>query len=123
MKILFRKRCNPLKPNYVKKCVAGFGESYNATVWEIISNSHKGINKKIFFKNVATLLPNFGMTRAGPFKGVKYSGGIVHDPNGQIAASWAGVGNKTIKLRNFLTSIRKLEPECSLKYPVQCKRK
>ena len=102
MKILFRKRGNPLKADFIKKCIMGFGESYNATVREIMNNSHEGINRKIFFKNVATLLPNFGMTRAGPFKGVNYSGGIVHDPNGQIAACWEGVGNKAVQLRNSL---------------------
>jgi len=102
MNILFDNRSNPLKADYIKKCIAGFGESYNATVWEIINNSRKGINKEIFFKNVATLMPNFKMTRAGPFKGVKYLVGRVKDPNGQIAACWGGIGNNTVKLRNFL---------------------
>ncbi len=117
MKILFRKRCNPLKADFIKKCIMGFGESYNATVREIMNNSYEGINRKIFFKNVATLLPNFGMTRAGPFKGVNYSGGIVHDPNGQIAASWAGVGNKTIKLRNFLDQHKKSRARVLVEIP------
>jgi hypothetical protein len=102
MNILFDNRSNPLKSDYIKKCIAGFGESYNATVWEIINNSRKGINKEIFFKNVATLMSNFKMTRAGHFKGVKYLVGRVKDPNGQIAACWEGIGNNTVKLRNFL---------------------
>jgi len=102
MNILFDNRSNSLKADYIKKCIAGFGESYNATVCEIINNSRKGINEEIFFKNVATLMPNFKMTRAGPFKGVKYMVGGVKDPNGQIAACWEGIGNNAVKLRNFL---------------------
>ena len=102
MNILFDNQSNPLKANYIKKCIAGFGESYNATVCEIINNSHKGINEEIFFKNVATLMPNFKMTRVGPFKGVTYLGGRVKDPDGQIAACWEGIGKNAVKLRNFL---------------------
>jgi len=102
MNILFDNRSNPLKADYIKKCIEGFGESYNATVCEIINNSRKGIDEEIFFKNVATLMPNFKMTRAGPFKGVKYSIGKVKDPNGQIAACWEGISNNAVKLRNFL---------------------
>ena len=38
----------------------------------------------------------------GPFKGVTFSDGKIEDPNGQIAACWKGVGNNTVKLKDFL---------------------
>ena len=51
MKILFDNQNNPLRGDYIKNCIAGFGESYNATVLEIINNSRKGIDEETFFKN------------------------------------------------------------------------
>ena len=65
-------------------------------------NSRNGVDRKIFFQNVGKLLPNFKMTRQGPFKGVSYSSGMVKDPNGQIKACWEGVGDSAVKLRDFL---------------------
>lgn len=117
MKILFNKQGTPIKANRIKENVATFGQSYNATVLEIIKNSEDGISPKVFYENVAKLMPNFKMTRQGPFKGVDFSGGIVQDPNGQIAACWAGVGNKTIKLRNFLDQHKKTRARVLVEIP------
>ena len=47
-------------------------------------------------------MPSFGMSRVGPFKGVKYTGGSVVDPSRIIAKCWRAIGNDTIQLRNFL---------------------
>lgn len=102
MKILFDKLGSPIKASLIKENVAAFGQSYNATVLGIIKKSEDGISQKVFYENVATLMPNFKMTRAGPFKGINCFGGIVHDPNGQIASCWERIGNEVIQLRNFL---------------------
>ena len=117
VKILFDRNGNPMSPESIRQSIINFGHSYNETVWEIIKNSHIELNRKIFFENVATLMPNFKMTRQGPFKGIDYSGGIVQDPNGQIAACWVRVGNKTIKLRNFLDQHKKTRARVLVEIP------
>ena len=102
MKILVTKKGNPIKSEYIRKSITNFGNNYNKTVWEIIKNSKNGINQQIFFENVAKLMPKFKMTRSGPFKGVTFSDGRIEDPNGQVAACWARIGDDVVKLRNFL---------------------
>lgn len=102
MKILFNKQGNPLKVKDIKRNIDAFGESYNRTVQKIIDNSHSGLSQIVFKQNLAILMPNFKMTRAGPFKGVKYLDGSVRDPNGQIAACWTDIGNEVVQIRKFI---------------------
>lgn len=106
MKILFNKKGNPIKPGAISLAISNFGNSYNKTVQDIIVNSRNGVDRKIFFQNVAKLMSNFKMTRQGPFKGISYSDGKVIDPNGQIAACWEGIGDNVVKLREFLDEKR-----------------
>lgn len=91
LKILFNKKGNPATPESIRGSIINFGNSYNETIREIIVNSRNGVDRKIFFQNVAKLMPNFKMTRQGPFKGVSYSNGIAKDPKGQIADCWEGI--------------------------------
>ena len=79
MNILFKTNGNYYRPRFIEKCVQNFGKSYNEIVYNVISNSSDGLNKEIFRRNVAMLMPNFMMGRAGPFKGIKYMGGNVRD--------------------------------------------
>ena len=106
MKILFNQKGNFIKPETIKSSIINFGNSYNETVQEVINNSRNSVNQKIFFENVAKLMPNFKMTRQGPFKGIYYSDGVVKDPKGQIAACWEGIGDSAVKLREFLDQER-----------------
>jgi hypothetical protein len=106
-----------MSPESIRHSIIDFGHSYNETVWEIIKKSHIKINRKIFFENVATLMPNFKMTRAGPFKGINCSGGIVHDPNGQIASCWERIGNEVIQLRDFLNGHKKARARVLVEMP------
>jgi len=62
LKILFNKQDTPIKANRIKENVATFGQSYNATVLEIIKNSEDGISPKVFYENVAKLMPNLRKT-------------------------------------------------------------
>jgi len=101
-KILFDDGEKPYDSLLIKRCILNFGESYNATVNYVIENSNKGLCKKIFFQNVARLMPNFQMTRKGPFQGVKFNKGFVRDPQGQIEKCWLEIGNDVVDLRNFL---------------------
>ncbi len=107
MKILFRKTGKPYTYNHIKRCVANFGSGYNKTVLRVTETSENGMDKGVFFTSVAILMPNFLMTRAGPFKGVNFVDGTVKDPKGQIAACWNEVGEATVRLRARLDRERK----------------
>ena len=106
MDILFKTNGNSYRPRFVEKCVRDFGKSYNETVCKVISNSSNGLNKEIFRRNVAMLMPNFMMGRAGPFGGIIYMGGNVKDPKGQITAYWDSIGKQAVKLRKFISQSR-----------------
>jgi hypothetical protein len=107
MKVLFDRRYKPLAPNCIGKSIKGFGHGYNEVVRQVIENSGKRLDERIFHENVATLMPNFKMTRQGPFKGVKIVGRSVKDPEGIIAACWKEVGKNATALRRFLDSQNK----------------
>ena len=102
MRILFNGQGKPIKAGDVKKSIGAFGYGYNVTVQFVIDNSEDGLDKRIFFENVARLMPNFKMTRGGPFRGVTYSGGRVQDPNGQINSCWKGVGDGLVQVRKII---------------------
>ncbi len=101
-KILFDAGGEPYDSFFIKRCILNFGESYNATVNYVIENSKKCLSKKIFFQNAARLMPNFQMTRQGPFKGVKFHKDVISDPVGQIEKCWLEIGGNVVDLRNFL---------------------
>lgn len=102
MKILFKRDGTPINSDLIERSVANFGSSYNETVRKVIENSSGRLDKKVFCKNVAILMPNFKMTRAGPFKGVMFSLGRIKDPNGRVAACWRAVGHDAVQLRGFI---------------------
>ena len=106
MKILFEENGEPIESQVITACISRFGNSYNETVREIIVKSGQGVDREIFRQNVARLMPNFKMTRQGPFKGISYSSGMVKDPKGQIAACWEAIGDSALKLRHFLDEER-----------------
>ena len=107
MSILFKTNGSFYRPRFVEKCVRNFGKSYNETVCKVISNSSDGLNKEIFRRNVAMLMPNFMMGRAGPFRGIIYMDGNVMDPRGQIAACWDSIGKRAVEFRKFINQHRK----------------
>jgi len=47
-------------------------------------------------------MPNFGMTRNGPFRGIRYSDGRIKDPKGQIAACWKKIGKEAVQIRDLI---------------------
>ena len=102
MHILFNKKGYPIKPDLIRKAIREFGFGYNETVRKVIVKSDNGVNHQIFCRNVAILMPNFKMTRSGPFKGIRYVDGKVIDPNKQITACWKEIGECIIKLSDFL---------------------
>jgi len=106
LKILFEENGKPIEPRVITTCIRDFGNSYNETVREIIVKSDKGVDRDIFRQNVARLMPNFKMTRQGPFKGVSYSSAVVEDPKGQIKLCWKAIGVSALKLRHLLDEER-----------------
>ena len=102
MKVLFDHKGNPFEPGEIDHRIENFGKSYNQVVNQVIENSDSQLNKKVFFKNIATLIPNFKMTRKGPFEGIKIDKGKVQDPNGIIDSCWKEVGESAVSLKDLL---------------------
>jgi len=107
MKVLFDSGHKPFGLRVIRKCIEEFGYGYSRVIRRVIEDSNNGLDKRIFFKNIAMLMPNFKMTRQGPFKGVKIVGGAVKDPEGIIADCWKEVGKNATALRRFLDSQNK----------------
>ncbi len=108
MKVLFDNNGNPYPSGYIGQRIKDFGYSYNQTVDRIIKNSDKGLDKTIFWENIATLFPNFKMTRKGRFQGIKIDkNGIVHDKNGVLDRCWKEIGDLVLALREFLDQQKK----------------
>jgi hypothetical protein len=101
-KVLFDKKGNSIAIPSIKREISGFGESYNRVVKTIIDKSAGlgALSESMFKLNVATLMPNFSMTRRGAFHGVKIVGGSILDPNGALDACW-------IEAKNGLQDLRK----------------
>lgn len=102
MNVLHNSHESPHSVQHIKKCVSEFGESYKKTVQEVIRTTSDGLNKKVFCKNVSKLMANFKMTRRGPFRGVKYFGGELIDPNGIVTSCWNVAEEDLIQIRSFL---------------------
>lgn len=75
-----------------------FGESYNETIKNTISDSII-LNADIFMKCVARLLSNFKMTRNGPFRGVgiKVDGSV--EGKDILLKCWDRIGNDLIDVK------------------------
>ena len=121
MKALFDGQGNPVVPDAIRQSIVRFGNSYNQVVCEIIENSDNRLDKDVFCRNVATLIPNFKMTRKGPFEGIKIHEGKVQDPRGIIAGCWKEVGNKAMSLRDVLDSQNKGRVRVLVEVPPQAK--
>ncbi len=102
MKILFDQSGKPITQGIITDSLNDFPLRYAKTVQDIINRSQNGMTQKIYFENVAQLMPSFLMTRKGPFNGIKYEQGIVQDPNGKISDTWSVIGNNVAGLKNIL---------------------
>lgn len=109
IQVLFDKLGNPYDPAFIGKTILDFGKSYNRTVTEIIRKTTDRLSKEVFYECVGKLMPNFQMTRSGPFKGIKYSNGRVKDPDGQIEKCWVEIGDDVVNLRNYIDRFHKKE--------------
>jgi hypothetical protein len=88
--ILLDANGHAINPSEICKRIIDFGDSYNNTVKEIISNSKiLDDNGEIFVKCASQVLSNFGMTRSGPF----------HENLGErLRDCWDAVGASLIEI-------------------------
>jgi len=97
-KLLFNE--NQAKtPDEIRELIAGF--RYKEAVQEIIEKSNRLLDRdgEVFLACTARILSNFGMTRAGPFKGV----GITKSGNIKgreiLVQCWSEIGDDLIEIR------------------------
>lgn len=103
--VLFENN-TPIPAQEVSQAVFGFGQSYTKTLSTIIRNTDRpDLDKALFLKNCATLLTNFKMTRAGPFKGIRFEDatGNVLDPESKLEDAWNRVGEDLVSLKGVLS--------------------
>jgi len=99
--ILFDKDGNPIAPPKINEEIDHF--RYCLATHQIIQDSKK-LDKsgEVFLKCSARILSNFGMTRSGPFKGVRI------DENGNVNRKkillkcWDVIGDQLIEIRNSI---------------------
>jgi hypothetical protein len=98
-KILFNSPGEPKSPNEISRRIDAFG--YNDAVREVICDSRElDRDGRIFVKCTARILSNFGMTRSGPFKGVKINKNGSVDRKEILLACWGCIGGSLIEIRN-----------------------
>jgi hypothetical protein len=103
--ILFRDN-SPIPPDDIFRAVSEFGNSYAETVQKIIRNTDcEDLDKDLFLKNCAILLTNFKMTRAGPFKGIRFEDSTekVLDPIRKVEDAWDRIGKDLVSLKGIVS--------------------
>jgi hypothetical protein len=99
--ILFNKNGSAIMPAEISTKIDSFG--YNAAVYQIICDSKQlDSDGEVFFKCAARILSNFGMTRSGPFTGVKTNN--KGNVNGKeiLCGCWMAAGAQILEIRNSI---------------------
>ena len=100
--VLFNAAGEAIAPDEISRKINIFG--YNDAVHKVICDS-KALDRggEVFTKCTARILSNFGMTRSGPFKGVKIkeNGSVNHKEI--LLACWDHVGSHLIEIRNAIS--------------------
>jgi len=99
--VLFNATGEAITPDEISRRIDYFG--YNDAVRDVIHNSCELDREgEVFVKCTARLLSNFGMTRSGPFKGLKIKeDGSVKNKQ-VLLACWERIGNELIEIRNAI---------------------
>ena len=103
--ILFKPEGIAITSDKIREKIAKFGFGYKEATHEIIQNS-KVIDKdgEVFVRCTARILSSFGMTRAGPFKGVKMEeNGNVHGKQ-ILLKCWNQIGDGLIEIRKSVSN-------------------
>ncbi|MBT9141250.1 MAG: hypothetical protein DDT30_01839 [Dehalococcoidia bacterium] len=102
--ILFNTEDNPITSDEISRKIDGF--AYNDAVQEIIKRSDEVLDRdgEVFIKCTARILSNFGMTRSGPFKGVKIAKNGNVNGKEKLLDCWDEIRERLIEINN---SVRK----------------
>lgn len=104
VKILFHENGDPLDPRCIERFVWAFPRGYRKVVKIIIEKSER-LDKEVFRRNIARLMPSFKMTRnpKAAFHGVKIDRkGAISDPKGVIDLCWKKVGEELLNLKGYI---------------------
>jgi hypothetical protein len=103
--LLFNLEGRAITSDEIREKIAKFGISYKKAIQEIIQNS-KVLDKdgEVFVRCTARILSSFGMTRSGPFKGVKMAeDGNVNDKQ-ILLECWNQIGDGLIEIRKSVSN-------------------
>ena len=101
--LLFNSKGRALTPDEIRQKIADF--SYTEATLEIIEKS-KSLDKDGFVSCTARILSNFGMTRAGPFKGVRITSDGSINGREVLDKCWNEIGDELITIRNSVQKSR-----------------
>jgi hypothetical protein len=99
--ILFDESGNPKGIGDIQHKVSDFSEIYDRVVKNIIVGS-VSLDEQVFRLNVATLLPSFGMTRRGPFHGIRVKKNTIIDPKHVLDKCWIQVKDGLEELKKVM---------------------
>lgn len=102
MKVLFEPSGEPHCSIYISYCVARMARHYAQAVQEITRNTETSIDFGVFSRNTVRFMVTSGMTRRGPFQGVRLVRGEIHDPEAIMNRVWDAVGKPIVKLKGLL---------------------
>ena len=89
----------------IREKIAKFGFGYKEATQEIIQNS-KVLDKdgEVFVRCTARILSSFGMTRSGPFKGVKMAENGNVNGKQILLKCWGQIGDGLIEIRKSVSN-------------------
>lgn len=101
--LLFNLEGRAITPYEIRNRIADFG--YKKATQEIIQNS-KVLDKdgEVFVRCAARILSSFGMTRSGPFKGVKMAENGNVNGKQILLECWNQIGDGLIKIRKSVSN-------------------
>ncbi len=103
--LLFNLEGRAITSDEIRELIAKFGIGYKKAIQEIIQNS-KVLDKdgEVFVRCTARILSNFGMTRSGPFKGVKMAENGNVNGKQILLKCWNQIGDGLIEIRKSVSN-------------------
>ncbi len=103
--LLFNLEGRAITSDEIREKIAKFSFGYKEAIQEIIQNS-KVLDKdgEVFVRCTARILSNFGMTRSGPFKGVKMAENGNVNGKQIVLKCWNQIGDGLIEIRKSVSN-------------------
>ena len=103
--LLFSLEGRAITSDEIREIIAKFGIGYKEAIQEIIQNS-KVLDKdgEVFVRCTARILSSFGMTRAGPFHGVKMAENGNVNGKQILLKCWNQIGDGLIEIRKSVSN-------------------